>query len=107
MSPTVLLSYIFQVGVHIADVSYFVKPETPLDLEAAHRFLQAQTLLILLRSTSTYLVERRLDMLPSLLTTEVTSLCILFNLPALFVEIFRRSPRLFSFVGDGCFSQYY
>lgn len=27
----------FEVGVHIADVSYFVKPETPLDLEAAHR----------------------------------------------------------------------
>jgi exosome complex exonuclease DIS3/RRP44 len=49
----------FEVGVHIADVSYFVKPDTPLDLEAAHR------------STSTYLVERRLDMLPSLLTTEV------------------------------------
>eukprot|EP00602_Paraphysomonas_sp_CaronLab_P006700 CAMPEP_0185034340 /NCGR_PEP_ID=MMETSP1103-20130426/24109_1 /TAXON_ID=36769 /ORGANISM="Paraphysomonas bandaiensis, Strain Caron Lab Isolate" /LENGTH=1005 /DNA_ID=CAMNT_0027570957 /DNA_START=192 /DNA_END=3209 /DNA_ORIENTATION=- len=52
----------FEVGVHIADVSYFVKPDTAIDIEAAHR------------STSTYLVERRLDMLPSLLTTELCSL---------------------------------
>jgi exosome complex exonuclease DIS3/RRP44 len=52
----------FQVGVHIADVSHFVLPDTPLDLEASHR------------STSTYLVERRLDMLPSLLTTQLCSL---------------------------------
>jgi exosome complex exonuclease DIS3/RRP44 len=52
----------FQVGVHIADVSHFVLPDTPIDREAAHR------------STSTYLVERRLDMLPSLLTTELCSL---------------------------------
>ena len=28
----------YEVGVHIADVSYFVKPDTPLDLEAAHRY---------------------------------------------------------------------
>jgi len=52
----------FECGVHIADVTHFVKPDTPLDKEAAHR------------STSTYLVERRLDMLPSLLTTELCSL---------------------------------
>jgi exosome complex exonuclease DIS3/RRP44 len=52
----------YQVGVHIADVSHFVLPDTPIDREAAHR------------STSTYLVERRLDMLPSLLTTELCSL---------------------------------
>jgi exosome complex exonuclease DIS3/RRP44 len=51
-----------QVGVHIADVTYFVHPETPLDREAAHR------------STSTYLVERRLDMLPGYLTTQLCSL---------------------------------
>ncbi len=51
-----------EIGVHIADVTYFVHPDTPLDKEAAHR------------STSTYLVERRLDMLPSLLTTELCSL---------------------------------
>ena len=51
-----------QAGVHIADVTYFVHPDTPLDKEAAHR------------ATSTYLVERRLDMLPTLLTTELCSL---------------------------------
>jgi exosome complex exonuclease DIS3/RRP44 len=52
----------WQVGVHIADVTHFVKPGTALDKEAAER------------STSTYLVDRRLDMLPSLLTTELCSL---------------------------------
>ena len=51
-----------EAGVHIADVTHFVHPDTPLDKEAAHR------------ATSTYLVERRLDMLPSLLTTELCSL---------------------------------
>eukprot|EP01041_Mallomonas_annulata_P005740 gene5740-11608_t len=51
-----------EVGVHIADVTYFVHPNTPLDKEAAHR------------STSTYLVDRRLDMLPGYLTTELCSL---------------------------------
>ena len=51
-----------QCGVHIADVTHFVHPGSPLDEEAQHR------------STSTYLVERRLDMLPSLLTTELCSL---------------------------------
>lgn len=51
-----------EAGVHIADVTHFVHPDTPLDKEAAHR------------STSTYLVERRLDMLPGYLTTELCSL---------------------------------
>jgi len=27
----------FEVGVHIADVSHFILPDTPLDLEAARR----------------------------------------------------------------------
>jgi exosome complex exonuclease DIS3/RRP44 len=27
----------FEVGVHIADVSYFVRPDTAIDREAAHR----------------------------------------------------------------------
>ena len=52
----------YEIGVHIADVSHFVEPESPLDKEAAHR------------STSTYLVQRRLDMLPGYLTTELCSL---------------------------------
>lgn len=51
-----------QAGVHIADVTFFVHPDTPLDKEASHR------------STSTYLVDRRLDMLPSYLTTDLCSL---------------------------------
>jgi len=52
----------YQVGVHIADVSHYVKAGTPIDLEAASR------------STSTYLVNKRLDMLPGLLTTDLCSL---------------------------------
>uniref|UniRef100_A0A7S2W718 Ribosomal RNA-processing protein 44 n=1 Tax=Mucochytrium quahogii TaxID=96639 RepID=A0A7S2W718_9STRA len=51
-----------EVGVHIADVTHFVRAGTPIDQEAANR------------GTSTYLVERRLDMLPGLLTTDICSL---------------------------------
>jgi hypothetical protein len=36
----------YRIGVHIADVSYFVQEQTPLDNEAAQR------------TTSVYLVER-------------------------------------------------
>ena len=52
----------YQVGVHIADVTHYVKAGTAIDLEASNR------------STSTYLVNKRLDMLPSLLTTDLCSL---------------------------------
>lgn len=52
----------FQVGVHIADVSYFVKSDSAIDLEAAHR------------CTTVYLVEKRTDMLPKLLTETLCSL---------------------------------
>ncbi|KAJ7944036.1 Exosome complex exonuclease [Quillaja saponaria] len=52
----------FEVGVHIADVTNFVFPGTPLDDEAAQR------------GTSTYLVERRIDMLPKPLTEDICSL---------------------------------
>ena len=52
----------YQVGVHIADVTHFVASGSPLDLEAAKR------------GTSTYLVDRRLDMLPILLTANLCSL---------------------------------
>lgn len=51
-----------QVGVHIADVTHFVAAGSALDKEAASR------------STSTYLVEKRLDMLPGLLTETLCSL---------------------------------
>ncbi|CAM9627658.1 unnamed protein product, partial [Sphacelaria rigidula] len=51
-----------EVGVHIADVTHFVAAGSALDEEAASR------------STSTYLVERRLDMLPGILTETLCSL---------------------------------
>ncbi|CAM9215017.1 unnamed protein product [Hapterophycus canaliculatus] len=51
-----------EVGVHIADVTHFVEAGSALDEEASSR------------STSTYLVERRLDMLPGMLTETLCSL---------------------------------
>lgn len=42
----------FGVGVHIADVSHFIRPGTALDKEAA------------LRATTVYLVDKRIDMVP-------------------------------------------
>jgi exosome complex exonuclease DIS3/RRP44 len=50
------------VGVHIADVTHFVLPGTAIDAEAAAR------------ATTTYLVQRRLDMLPKALTEDICSL---------------------------------
>ena len=51
-----------EIGVHIADVTYFVRPGTAIDKEAAHR------------CTTVYLVDRRTDMLPKLLTENLCSL---------------------------------
>ncbi|MBW0485011.1 hypothetical protein O181_024726 [Austropuccinia psidii MF-1] len=51
-----------EVGVHIADVSHFVLPDTPMDIEAASR------------GTTVYLVDKRIDMLPALLGTNLCSL---------------------------------
>lgn len=53
---------IFRVGVHIADVSYFVREGMPLD-EVARK-----------RSTSTYLVQRVIPMLPRVLCEKLCSL---------------------------------
>jgi exosome complex exonuclease DIS3/RRP44 len=47
----------YEVGVHIADVSHFVKSGNPMDDEAARR------------GTTVYMVDKRIDMLPSLLGT--------------------------------------
>lgn len=52
----------YEVGVHIADVSNFVKPNNAMDLEAS------------LRGTTVYLVDKRIDMLPMLLGTDLCSL---------------------------------
>jgi exosome complex exonuclease DIS3/RRP44 len=51
-----------EVGVHIADVSHFVKPNTAMDAEAS------------IRGTTVYLVDKRIDMLPMLLGTDLCSL---------------------------------
>lgn len=53
---------LWEVGVHIADVTHFVLPSTPMDLEASKR------------ATSVYLVDRRIDMLPELLGSDLCSL---------------------------------
>ncbi|KAE8891033.1 DIS3-like exonuclease 1 [Phytophthora fragariae] len=51
-----------ELGVHIADVSYFVKHGSALDLEGRRR------------GTTVYLVGQRLDMLPSVLSADLCSL---------------------------------
>ena len=52
----------WEVGIHIADVSHFVRPGDPVDAEA------------LVRGTSVYLVDRTIPMLPAVLSGEVCSL---------------------------------
>lgn len=52
----------FQCGVHIADVSHFIRPNTAIDDEAR------------LRSTTVYLVDKRIDMVPELLSSNLCSL---------------------------------
>ena len=51
-----------EVGVHIADVSHFVRPNTALDLEASNR------------GTTVYLADKRIDMVPDLLSSNLCSL---------------------------------
>eukprot|EP01133_Synstelium_polycarpum_P012478 gene12478-14644_t len=53
---------ITEIGVHIADVSHFVKAGSPLDAEARRR------------GTTVYLPDRRYDMLPAVLSEDVCSL---------------------------------
>jgi ribonuclease R len=53
---------IYEIGVHIADVSYYVHPETELDAEAYKR------------ATSVYLPDRVNPMLPERISNELCSL---------------------------------
>lgn len=53
---------LFEIGVHIADVSSFVRPGTSLDNEAQKR------------ATSIYLVDRTIPMLPEVLSNDQCSL---------------------------------
>jgi protein SSD1 len=52
----------YDIGVHVADVSFFVKPNTALDRDARKR------------ATSVYLVQRSVPMLPPTLSDELCSL---------------------------------
>lgn len=52
----------FEVGVHIADVTHFIKPGTSLDDEAWNR------------GTTVYLTDKRIDMVPGLLSSNLCSL---------------------------------
>jgi protein SSD1 len=52
----------YDVGVHIADLSYFVKPNTALDRDARKR------------ATTVYLIQRAVPMLPPALSEHICSL---------------------------------
>lgn len=51
-----------ETGVHIADVSHFIRPNNAMDREAASR------------GTTVYLVDKRVDMVPGLLSSNLCSL---------------------------------
>lgn len=62
LSFKVLEDGLFEIGIHIADVSHYVKPDTILDDEAYER------------ATSIYLVDRVVPMLPERLSNGACSL---------------------------------
>ena len=62
LSFKILDNYVFEIGVHIADVSSYVKPDTELDKEARKR------------GTSVYLANKVIPMLPEKISNEICSL---------------------------------
>jgi ribonuclease R len=62
ISYTLLANGHFEIGVHIADVSHYLKPNTKLEAEAFRR------------ATSVYLVDRTIPMLPEKLSNNLCSL---------------------------------
>jgi ribonuclease R len=52
----------YEIGIHIADVSHYVTPGSPIDKEAQKR------------ATSIYLVDRTIPMLPEVISNDVCSL---------------------------------
>ncbi|WP_053990679.1 ribonuclease R [Mangrovimonas sp. TPBH4] len=62
LSFKVLENGLYEIGIHIADVSHYVRPNTVLDDEAYER------------ATSVYLVDRVVPMLPEILSNNACSL---------------------------------
>ncbi|OUM69470.1 hypothetical protein PIROE2DRAFT_57372 [Piromyces sp. E2] len=52
----------YELGIHIADPSFFIPEDSPLDVEARER------------ATTVYLADRRFDMLPKVLSERVCSI---------------------------------
>ena len=62
LSVQILENGNYEIGIHIADVSHYVTPGSPIDKEAQER------------ATSIYLVDRTIPMLPEVISNDLCSL---------------------------------